>query len=410
MTSVERIFVTGFAQISALGNTWQSFDAALLNSRSGAVANTIDLPGIDRVDVPICPSDFDPKGLIAPSKVPMDRGTAMALKVAQESISHAQLDLSQIDHERLGVFWGSGMAGAGNFDLSSRSLYVDNKRIRPTNVVTTMPNAPAAEISLFTQAYGASLSYACACASSAVAIGEALLALRSGRVDVAIVGGSEAMLTPGVVAGWQALRVLAPIAHGDAQAACRPFDVKRSGFALGEGAAALVLETQAHAQKRSANLQAQLSGYATNCDGHHMTHPHWEGQVRVIRQALRDAGLTPQDIGYINAHGTATQAGDVAEARSVTEVFGARGVPISSTKGLHGHLLGAGGAMELLISIRALQSGLLPSSANCDEMDPEMHLDVIQGGARQVSGLKHVMSNSFAFGGTNAVLIASAAN
>jgi len=252
------------------------------------------------------------------------------------------------------------------------------------------------------------LTYACACASSAVAIGEALWALRMGRIDVALVGGSESMLTPAVVAGWQALRVLAPIENGQAHQACRPFDVKRAGFALGEGAAALVLESESHARRRGAPLQAQLSGYATNCDGHHMTHPHWEGQVRVMQEALGDAGLLPQDIGYINAHGTATHAGDLAEARSVAEVFGSHGVPISSTKGLHGHLLGAGGAMELLIAIRALQAGQLPSSANCDQLDPEMALDVIQGGTRDDPNLKHVMSNSFAFGGTNAVLIASA--
>ncbi|MEN9712546.1 MAG: hypothetical protein RLY90_807 [Pseudomonadota bacterium] len=408
MSQFERVFVTGYAQISALGATWQTFDEALHQARSGAVASMVDLLGLDPVQVPLCPADFDPKGLIAPSKVPMDRGTAMALKTGQEAIAHAQLDLSHLDRERLGVFWGSGMAGAGNFDLSSRALYAEHKRIRPTNVVTTMPNAPAAEIALLTQAHGASLTYACACASSAVAIGEALLALRLGRVDVAIVGGSEAMLTPGVVAGWQALRVLAPVENGQAQTACRPFDAQRAGFALGEGAAALILETEAHARKRNAHLLAQLSGYGTNCDGHHMTHPHWEGQVRAMRQALRDAGLAAQDIGYINAHGTATQAGDLAEARSVSEVFGAHGVPISSTKGLHGHLLGAGGAMELLIAIRALQSGCLPSSANCDVLDPEMTLDVIQKSPRTQSNVQHVMSNSFAFGGTNAVLIASA--
>ncbi len=408
MSKFERVFVTGYAQISALGSTWSEFDSALLHSRSGAISNSIDLEGIDKVDVPLCPSSFETKGLIAPSKVPMDRCTAMALKTGQDAIAHAQLDLDQVDRERLGIFWGSGMAGAANFDLSCRSVYVDHKRIRPTNVVTTMPNAPAAEISLLTHAHGPSLTYSCACASSAVAIGEALLALRMGRVDVAIVGGSESMLTPCVVAGWQALRVLASLDNEPAQTACRPFDIKRSGFALGEGAAALVIETEAHARKRGAHLQAELSGYGTNCDGNHMTNPHWEGQVRAMRQALRDAGLSANDIGYINAHGTATQAGDVAEARSVNEVFGPLGVPISSTKGLHGHLLGAGGAMELLISIRALQSGLMPSSANCDDLDPEMNLDVIQGSSRQNANLKHVMSNSFAFGGTNAVLIASA--
>jgi 3-oxoacyl-[acyl-carrier-protein] synthase II len=408
MRSYERVFVSGYAQISSLGSSWQDFDEALFHARSGAVSSVLDLQGLDKVEVPLCPSSFDAKGLVSPSKVPMDRGTAMALKVGQDALVHANLNLAHIDHQRLGVFWGSGMAGAANFDLSCHSLYVEHKRVRPTNVVTTMPNAPAAELSLLTQAQGASLTYACACASSAVAIGEALWALRMGRVDVALVGGSESMLTPAVVAGWQALRVLAPFENGQAQAACRPFDLKRAGFALGEGAACLVLESESHARRRGASLQAQLRGYATNCDGHHMTHPHWEGQVRVMQQALLDANLSPQDIGYINAHGTATQAGDLAEAKSVANVFGAHGVPISSTKGLHGHLLGAGGAMELLIAIRALQSGHLPQSANCDQLDPDLALDVIQSSSRVDPNLKHVMSNSFAFGGSNAVLIASA--
>jgi len=410
MRKFERVLVTGYGQVSSLGASWSEFDSALLHSQSGAIASPIDLEGIDKVDVPLCPSSFDVRGRVSPSKVPMDRGTAMALKAGQDAIEHAQINLEGIDKYRLGIFWGSGMAGAANFDLSAKSVYADHKRIRPTNVVTTMPNAPAAELSLLTQAHGPSITYACACASSAVAIGEALLALRMGRIDVAVVGGSESMLTPCVVAGWQALQVLASLEKFDATASCRPFDLNRTGFALGEGAAAFVIETEAHAKKRGAQVQAELSGYGTNCDGNHMTNPHWQGQVRAMQQALHDAGLTTQDIGYVNTHGTATKAGDLAESKSLSELFGAKNVPVSSTKGLHGHLLGAGGAMELLISIRALQTGWMPSSANCDDLDPEVTLDVIQGSPRRHPNLRHVMSNSFAFGGTNAVLIASAAS
>jgi 3-oxoacyl-[acyl-carrier-protein] synthase II len=317
------------------------------------------------------------------------------------------LDLQQIDRDRLGVYWGSGMAGAASFEHYSHAMYVEKKRIRPTSVITTMPNAAVAEIALLTQAQGASLSYVCACASSAVAIGEALNAIRLGRLDVAIVGGSEAMLTPMVLANWNALRVLAP-AGADVTQACRPFDTARAGFALGEGAGALIIESQAHAKKRGAHLWGRLSGYATNCDGHHITQPHAQGQGRVMRQALRDAQINPEDIGYVNAHGTATQVGDLAESQSVTEVFGAHGVPLSSTKSLHGHLLGAGGVIELMVCLRALQTGVLPATLNCDQIDEKMTVDVITQHARHASGLRHAMSNSFAFGGTNASLIVSA--
>jgi 3-oxoacyl-[acyl-carrier-protein] synthase II len=401
------VVVTGYAQVSALGLTLADFDQALLDARSGCQALDVALVGQDPFVAPVCASAFSQAGLIAPSKVPMDRATAMALSVAKAAVAHADLQLDTTERERLGVFWGSGMAGAHSFDNFSYALYVEHKRTRPTSVVTTMPNAPAAEISLFSQAQGASLSYACACASSSVAIGEALYAIKSGRIDVAIVGGSESMLTPAIVANWNAMRVLAAI-KSDASQACRPFDAHRTGFALGEGAGALIIESQAHAQRRGARALGLLSGYATNCDGHHITQPQAAGQVRVMRQALHMAGLQPSDIGYINAHGTATSAGDWAEAQSVAEVFGERGVAVSSTKSLHGHLLGAGGVVELMVCLRALETGVLPSTLNCDELDPKMALDVIQGQARHVKGLRHAMSNSFAFGGTNAALIVSA--
>ena len=217
------------------------------------------------------------------------------------------------------------------------------------------------------------------------------------------------MLSPGLLAAWNALRVMVAIKK-DVMGCLTPFDRQRGGFAMGEGAAALILVSPEIYQRLGffQKIRVCISGYAHNSDGHHITNPNPVSQARVMSLCLKNAGLNPQDIGYINAHGTATQAGDLAEARSVSEVFGAHGVPISSTKGLHGHLLGAGGAMELLIAIRALQSGCLPSSANCDVLDPEMTLDVIQKSPRTQSNVQHVMSNSFAFGGTNAVLIASA--
>lgn len=401
-----KVVISGIGHISSLGRTSEQIDNSLEKMRSGVIAFAIDLDGIDPVQVPICPSEFDASKLLAPSKVPMDRNTAMALDVAMQASNQANLHLGDLDLERVGVFWGSGMGGAHTFDQTCYALYAKHKRIRPTNIVTVMPNAPSAEIALWLKARGMCLTFACACASSSVAMGEALYAIRSGRIDLALVGGSESMLSSGVIASWSAMRVLAQI-NDKAEAACKPFDAFRTGFALGEGAAAFVLESERHALKRGVKPLALLSGYATNSDGSHFTHPNVDGQVKAMRLALEDAGLTPKDIGYINAHGTATVTGDLVEAASISKVFGEMSVPVGSTKGLHGHLLGAGGALEFSIAIRALEKKRLPGSANLDTPDPSIHLNLIPRDGLQVESLRHVMSNSFAFGGTNAVLIGS---
>ncbi|MBU6258314.1 MAG: beta-ketoacyl-[acyl-carrier-protein] synthase family protein, partial [Burkholderiales bacterium] len=301
------------------------------------------------------------------------------------------------------------------FDANCRALYADHRRMRPTSVVTGMPNAPLAELALRWGARAAALGYACACASAAVAIGEGMRAVREGRVDVAIVGGSEALISPGVVLAWQAMRVLAPVAAGGggAEAACRPFAADRNGFALGEGAAALVLESAAHARARGARWHSRLAGYATNCDARHITQPDPEGQQRAMAEALRDAGLVAADIGHVNAHGTATQAGDAAEAASLRRLFGplqagAAAPAVSGTKAVVGHLLGAGGALELVATLRALERRLAPPTGAVARVDPAFEIDLVRGSARELPALRHAMSNSFAFGGTNAVLIASA--
>ena len=410
------VAITGAGVVSPIGNTLAAFDAPLFAGRSAVRAQSLDLPGIELPPVPVASAEFDATAQVAPSRVPLDRATAMALAAARDAARAARLEPGSFDAERLGIFWGSGMAGAATFEATCRTVYADRRRMRPTSVVTTMPNAPVAEIALLFGARGAALAYACACASSAVAIGEAMRAIRAGWIDVAICGGSEAMLTPGVLASWQAMRVLAPIgaslSASDAAhvaAACRPFAADRAGFALGEAAAAFVLESTAHAAARGARPEAMLAGYATNCDGVHITNPDAAGQARAMTAALVDAGLAPGDIGYINAHGTATTAGDAAEAESVARVFGAGRVPVSSTKAIHGHLLGAGGAVELLAALRALQAGRLPPTANTEFADPSFAIDLVLRAARESDGIRAVMSNSFAFGGTNAVLVATRA-
>jgi 3-oxoacyl-[acyl-carrier-protein] synthase II len=408
------IAVTGSGVVSPIGVGVAAFGDALFSARSAVRQHSVELLGLDVPLVPIAAVDFDVGAVVAPSRLPLDRGTAMALAAAESAARVAGLSPASVDAERLGIFWGSGMGGAATFEQTCRAVYAERRRMRPTSVVTTMPNAPAAELALRFGARGASLAYACACASSAVAIGEAMRALRAGSIDVAVAGGSESLLTPGVVASWQAMRVLAPVAAADSPdvvaRACRPFAADRSGFALGEGAAAFVLESTDHAHARAATPLWTLAGYATNCDGMHITNPDAAGQVRAMRAALEDAGLSAHDVGHVNAHGTATMAGDAAEAASIAAGFGAHGVPVTATKAIHGHLLGAGGAVELLAAACALTAGRLPPTANTTAIDPVFDLDLVIGAARPAPSLRHAMSSSFAFGGTNAVLIASRAD
>lgn len=407
------VAVCGSGVVSAIGVGVEAFESAVFAGRSAVRAHIVDLPGLEVPAVPVAAADFDAAAVVAPSRLPLDRATAMALVAADEAALRAGLGAGAVDPERLGIFWGSGMGGASTFETTCRIVYAERRRMRPTSVVTTMPNAPTAEIALRFGARGAALAYACACASSAVAIGEAMRAIRAGWIDVAIVGGSESLLTPGVVASWQAMRVLAPVIKGDDEAArraCRPFAADRAGFALGEAAAAFVLESVEHARARGRAPAWHLTGYATNCDGVHITNPDAAGQARAMRAALADAGVEPGAIGHVNAHGTATLAGDATEAAALASVFGPGGVPVTATKAIHGHLLGAGGAVELLATACALAAKRVPPTANTAAVDPAFALDLVMGAARAAPGLRHAMSNSFAFGGTNAVLVASSAD
>lgn len=406
MTARPLVCITGTGWVSALGNDTASFDAALFAGRSAVRGETLQLPGAAPTRVPLARCTFDEAAQRAPSRLPLDRGSAMALAAAAAAADAAQWHAGSADPERLGVFWGSGMGGAASFEAACATVYADHKRIRPTTVVTSMPNAALAELALRYGTRGAALAYACACASAAVAIGEALRALREGRLDAALVGGSEALLAPGVIGAWQAMRVLAPAA-GQAQDACRPFAADRAGFALGEGAAALWLETEAHARGRGVRWRSTLAGYANNCDAWHMTQPDPDGQARAMHAALRDAGLVAADIGHVNAHGTATTAGDAAEAESLKRVFGATPPAVTASKAIMGHLLGAGGALELVATLRALEHGAAPPTAHVETVDAAFDIDLVRGPARALPGLRHAMSNSFAFGGTNAVLVVS---
>lgn len=414
------ILISGYGWVSPLGNDATTFDDNLFSGHCAVTTKRVELRGQEAIDIAVAPCDFDHSKVLSPSKVPLDRGSAMAIRAAQDALVKAGLahfspngaftmTMNSLitQPERVGVFWGSGMGGAFTFDQTAEQTYLHQKRIRPTNVITTMPCSASAELALLIQAQGACLTFSSACASSSVAIGEAMNALRSGRLDVALVGGSEAMLTQGVLSSWNALRVLAPAV--EAPRACRPFNKDRNGFVLGEGAGAFVLETLEHAKARQAsrplNHQIFLNGYATNCDASHMTNPNPAGQARVMQSALKDAGFTADQIEYVNAHATGTTLGDAAEVHSVGEVFGAKPL-ISSTKAQFGHLLGAGGALELIATLRGLERGMVPPNANLDTPEESFKLNFV-GRTGIDSPVRYVLTNSFAFGGTNASLVAS---
>jgi 3-oxoacyl-(acyl-carrier-protein) synthase len=344
----------------------------------------------------------------------LDRAAQFALLAAREALLDAQAATWSHAAERVGVYVGIGLGGAITGDALYTRFFEQQHAGRnpaimhPLSVPRMMPNAAAAAISMAHQFRGPTHTYSVACASSAMALGEALRTIRHGYADAIVAIGTEAMIAPSVMLAWNALRVMAKPHADDPAQSCRPFDTERSGFVLGEGAAALVLEDFDAAQQRGATIYAELCGYGSSSDAQHLTLPSHDGQSRAMRSALADAGMAPKQIDYLNAHGTATDAGDVTESESIISVFGehASRLPVSSTKAVHGHLIGAAGATEFALSVLAMQRGSLLPTAHLQNPDPRCTLDYVPHVARHGQRIGAVMSNSFAFGGTNVALIA----
>jgi len=399
MSPISPIAVTGLGVVSPHGDTPDALFAALMRGESAVQAVFPELPKpTAAATVAFDVSRWFTKLQLAG----VDRVSQLAVAAADLAVKDAgPLDA---DPERVGVYVGCGMGGAGSLEAAYRS---SNGRVPPLTVPAFMPNAPAAHVAMRQHVLGPVLTYAVACASSAVAIAEAAKAVQCGEIDVALVGGSEALIVPGVVLAWQAMQTMASFEPGAAAGAVRPFAADRSGFALGEGAAFLVLESAERAKRRGARVYATLSGWGVSCDATHLTKPDVPGQARALRAALRRADLQPRDVGYCNAHGTATRIGDVIERDALAEVWGADfdALRVSSTKALHGHLLGAAGALEAAITVLALHQRQLPPNAHCSEIDPACRMNLVTETGLAAPQLKAAISNSFAFGGTNAVLL-----
>jgi 3-oxoacyl-(acyl-carrier-protein) synthase len=396
---LRRVAVTGAGVISPLGTTLAQFHAALRGARSGIrrlPAALAERSGV-QVGAPVH---------WAADEANLDRATQFALAAAQQALAESALPLT--DGTRIGVSWGTGMGGACTQEASYEHVYGAGEwRVRPLTIVMSMSNAAGANIALRHGLRGPFANFSTACSSSAMALGEAMRTIAAGRADAMIAGGSEALLAPGVLVAWQALRTLAPADAADAGASCKPFDKRRAGLVLGEGAAAFVLEDESHARARGARIHALLAGYGNSCDAVHMSRPDRDGQVRAMKEALDEARLAPSAIGYINAHATGTAVGDVVEAEAIGAVFGERAVRVSSTKSMHGHLLGASGALEFAAAMLALDQGIAPPTAFLEEPDPACDIRHVPCRPERIDPPLAVMSNSFAFGGSNVVLVAT---
>jgi 3-oxoacyl-(acyl-carrier-protein) synthase len=407
--AARRVAVTGAGVVSPLGSTLDGFHAALREARSGIRRLESTVAQGSGVQVGAL-ADWNPAQIFKEAEAAnLDRATQFALAAAGQAVSMSGIS---IDSERTGVHWGTGYGGAHTLEATYKQIYgAQEWRTRPLTVVMAMSNAAGSNIAVRHALRGPFANFATACSSSAMALGEAMRAIVAGRADAMIAGGSEALLTPATLAAWQALRTLAPADTADAGASCKPFDKRRSGLVLGEGAAAFVLEEESLARARGAKILALLTGYGNSCDAVHMSRPDRDGQSRAMKEALAESRLSASDIGYINAHGTATSVGDVVECEAINLVFGdaASRIPVSSTKSMHGHMLGGAGAVEFGAALMPLMSGWLPPTAFLEQPDPACKVRHVALRAEEIERPRAVMSNSFAFGGSNVVLVAERA-
>ena len=409
---MRRVAVTGIGVVSPLGPSPQEVFEAARAGRSGI--HRLDIPGAHRLAAPLAATvNFDgSEHFEPPQQRLLDRVSQFAVVAARRAFADAQCDLTDLERERTGVFLGTGMGGTLSMDDGYQTLYgQQSDRIKPMMILQGMHNAPAGWIAIEHQLRGPALTFSTACSSSGVAIGEAWLRLASGALDVAIAGGSEAPLSLGSLKAWEAMHTLASVDATDPATTCKPFSKNRSGMVLGEGAALVVLEPWERALARGATLYGEIIGYGLTTDVGHIARPSVQGQAAAIRSALASAGLSAQDVDSINAHGTGTQANDSVETSAIKLVFGTRAnrVPISATKAVHGHLLGAAGALECVLSLLALQHNVALPTMHLQEPDPQCDLDYVANVARLGAAGQTMLSHSFAFGGTNAVLALRAA-
>ena len=407
--SRRRVVVTGLGIVCPVGIGVEESWKALVAGKSG-------IAPITHYDASTYPTriagevkGFEPEAFMERKEARRnDRFIQFALAAADMAVKDSGLDFEKEDPERIGVIVGSGMGGLATIEDTHKTLMERGvRKVSPFFIPAIIINLAPGQIALRWGLKGPNFSPVSACATGNHSIGDAMMYLERGMADVMVAGGTEATLTPLGLAGFCAARAMSE--RNDApEKASRPFDKGRDGFVAAEGAGILVLEEYEHARKRGARIYAELCGYGASCDANHVTSPAPEGEggQRAMRMALADAGLRPEQVGYVNTHGTSTPQGDIAECQAIRKVFGGwanGGLVVSSSKSMTGHMLGAAGGAEAVIAVKALVSGVVPPTVNVDEQDPECVLDVVPNTAREVK-LDAVISNSFGFGGTNAVV------
>jgi len=392
---------------ASTGKDCETFFTNLLRGQSGVRRITLFDPSALSVQIAAEVPNYYPAEHFPPKRLDLlDRFTQFALLAAREAMQMSGIQVPEEERPRFGVVMGTGMGGVFTLDKGYFSLYAQQAtRVHPFTIPKIMHNAPTSQICMEYQAQGPSFTTSTACSSSAHAIGEAFRLIKYGMADIMIAGGSDAPITYGVMRGWESVRVLAN-GNGDPSRACRPFSRDREGFVMGEGGGVLILEELRHAQRRGARIFAEVIGFGMTSDASHITQPSVEGPVRAIRQALEEGAVASEKVDYINAHGTGTPLNDLTETQVIKEVFGghAKRLAVSSTKSMHGHAMGATGAIELVATLMALDRGLIPPTANFTEPDPQCDLDYVPNQARERC-VRVALSNSFAFGGLNAVLL-----
>ncbi|MDI1472849.1 MAG: beta-ketoacyl-ACP synthase II [Thermodesulfovibrio sp.] len=407
--SKRRVVVTGLGMVSPLGSDVQSSWKAILEGKSGVGYIT----HFDAKDYPVKIAaqvkDFDPTKYIEPKEVKkMDRFIHFAIAATQMALEDSNLKITSENSERIGIVIGSGMGGLPAIEYYHQILLEKGwKRVSPFFIPMVIVNLAAGQISIRYGIKGPNLAVTTACATGNHSIGEAFRMIQYGDADVMIAGGAEAVITPMAVAGFSIMRALST-RNDEPERASRPFDIDRDGFVMGEGSGIIILEELEHAIKRGAKIYAELVGYGMTSDAYHITAPAPEGEggARCMKMALNDAKLLPEEIDYINAHGTSTKQGDELETQAIKTIFGehAYKLCVSSTKSMTGHLLGAAGGVEAIFTILSIYEDIIPPTINLDNPDPECDLDYVPYKARKKQ-VRCAMTNSFGFGGTNASLV-----
>jgi 3-oxoacyl-[acyl-carrier-protein] synthase II len=406
-----RVVITGLAALSPLGNTLESSWENLVAGKSGIAPITqFDAARFDsRIAGEVKNFNLEDYDIPAKQAKRMDRFTQFGVATATMLMKHCGFPMNDDTAHNVGIMVGVGIGGLRTIEIFHEKLMTAGpSKVSPFMIPMLISNMAPGQMAIFTGAKGNNQVCTSACASGTHAIGSAWTEIMLGRAEGMITGGVESTITEMGVSGFTALKALCSDSNEMPEQASRPFDSTRSGFVIGEGAGLLFLESLESAQARGATIYAEIVGFGASCDAHHMTAPleSGEGMAAAMRSALKDAGLQPEDIGHINAHGTSTHMNDAAESKAIRMVFGshADAIKISATKSMTGHLLGAAGGLEAVFTIKALQEGIAPGTLNRNNPDPECDLDYVTAGSEKIN-CTYAMSNSFGFGGTNACLI-----